>query len=85
MLHRAVDRFDNAGLSLKKTLNSILFLDDVLSELDLGKREYLLNFIREHESQIFVTTTDFGQLGKFSLKDSEKFHVENGKISRGLG
>lgn len=36
----------------------ILMLDDVLSELDLNKREKLILFLKDINTQIFLTTTD---------------------------
>jgi len=37
----------------------VLLLDDVLSELDLEKRQKLVEFLSTFETQIFITTTDF--------------------------
>lgn len=36
----------------------VLMLDDVLSELDSEKRQALISFLSEIETQIFITTTD---------------------------
>lgn len=36
----------------------VLLLDDVLSELDLEKREKLIEFLSTFQTQIFITTTD---------------------------
>lgn len=36
----------------------VLLLDDVLSELDIEKREKLIEFLSTFETQIFITTTD---------------------------
>lgn len=36
----------------------VLLLDDVLSELDVEKREKLIEFLSTFETQIFITTTD---------------------------
>ncbi|MBX9767783.1 MAG: DNA replication and repair protein RecF, partial [Bdellovibrionales bacterium] len=64
-------------------LSPILFLDDVLSELDSDKREFLLHFLSEHESQTFITTTDLGQLGKTRMENSQIIGVRNGRVHVG--
>jgi DNA replication and repair protein RecF len=45
----------------KQTYNTypILLMDDVLSELDAEKRQYLINFLQGSESQTFLTSTDY--------------------------
>jgi len=61
----------------------ILLLDDVLSELDEKKRNYLIEFLRSNEAQTFVTTTD---LESAELLNREShcavFRVEQGKVSK---
>ena len=64
-------------------LSPILFLDDVLSELDADKREFLLRFLSEHESQTFITTTDLSQLGATRMEDAQIIWVRNGKVHVG--
>jgi DNA replication and repair protein RecF len=64
-------------------LSPILFLDDVLSELDSDKREFLLRFLGEHESQTFITTTDLNQLGKTRMEDAQIIWVRNGNVHVG--
>lgn len=56
----------------------VLLLDDVMSELDTKRQEYLLNNLEEIQTIITCTDRDF-------FKDREKlnaryFHVVNGKI-----
>jgi DNA replication and repair protein RecF len=53
----------------------VLFLDDVLSELDEVRRQALIGFLAACEAQVFVTTTDFNlpeslalELGKRDCK-----------------
>ncbi len=61
----------------------VLLLDDVMSELDIKRRERLLNSLQD--VQIFVTCTDPDQLDK-NYFDAEKqnnaryFYVENGSL-----
>lgn len=64
-------------------LSPILFLDDVLSELDSDKREFLLHFLSEHESQTFITTTDLNQLGKTRMASAQIIGVRNGRVHVG--
>ena len=55
----------------------ILLLDDVMSELDVNRREQLLNFIKD-KIQTFITATDQNYFpGNISAKF---FKVEQGKI-----
>jgi DNA replication and repair protein RecF len=57
----------------------VLMLDDVLSELDSEKRESLISFLSEINTQIFITTTDLNL-----PKDiSNEAHDPSGKY--GLG
>lgn len=59
----------------------VLLLDDVMSELDDSRREYLLELIQEKNIQTFITGANeefFNQ----SIKDSKVFRVENGKIKQ---
>ncbi len=55
----------------------VLLLDDVLSELDSGRREALLGLIFD-KAQIFITTTD--QNNPMSSKEGRCFQVQNGSI-----
>lgn len=58
----------------------VLMLDDVLSELDKAKREALINFLHEINTQIFVTTTDFTLPDSFSLDQLSVMHIKDGHI-----
>lgn len=53
----------------------ILLLDDILSELDKNRRNFILNFIKN--AQTFITGTDLYE----SINDSHKvFNIYNGKV-----
>ena len=54
----------------------ILILDDILSELDATRRNFLLNEIRG--KQVIITGTDKANFGK--RKDTKLIHIENAKI-----
>lgn len=57
--------------------NPVILLDDVLSELDKKRRDFLLNKIKDY--QVFITTCELGE--DEGLKEGKKFFVEKGKIS----
>lgn len=58
----------------------ILMLDDVLSELDQQKRDSLITFLHEINTQIFVTTTDLTLPKSFSLDEVAVLKINNGQI-----
>lgn len=58
----------------------LLLLDDVLSELDQGKREALISFLHEINTQTFLTTTDITLPESFNLSEISVFNVSNGEI-----
>jgi DNA replication and repair protein RecF len=59
----------------KRDYYPVLLLDDVMSELDIYRRQQLLSLMTG-KAQTFITATDLN----FRLLDGEKFIVENGKI-----
>jgi DNA replication and repair protein RecF len=62
----------------------VLMLDDVLSELDKNKRNALITFLHEINTQIFVTTTDFTLPEAFSLDQLSVLQIKEGTILPGL-
>lgn len=57
--------------------NPILLLDDVFSELDKDRREFLLDYIKE--LQVFITTTD--NIDTANKQDIlKRFHVVRGRV-----
>lgn len=58
----------------------VLMLDDVLSELDKNKRDALITFLHEINTQIFVTTTDFTLPQSFSLDQLSVLQIKDGQI-----
>ncbi|MGZ3773764.1 MAG: DNA replication/repair protein RecF [Pseudobdellovibrionaceae bacterium] len=58
----------------------VLMLDDVLSELDKTKRDALITFLHEINTQIFVTTTDFSLPKSFSLDQLSVVQIKDGHI-----
>jgi len=57
----------------------ILLLDDVFSELDQTRREYLLQQVLQHE-QVFLTATDLTGFPAEILKSAYTYHVREGQI-----
>ena len=58
----------------------ILLLDDVLSELDSERQNFLINSLGD--VQLFITTTELGDEVKKQLPEGYTFFVNNGKVSR---
>lgn len=57
----------------------ILLLDDVFSELDSLRREYLLQQVRQHQ-QVFLTATDLTGFPAEIVTQAHIYHVDNGTI-----
>lgn len=57
--------------------NPVILLDDVLSELDKKRRDFLLNKIKDY--QVFITTCELKE--EDGIKEGKKFYVEEGRIS----
>lgn len=60
----------------------VLFLDDVLSELDLERRWYLIRFLKQIKTQILMTTTDLNLLDQFSDSLGTVFTLKQGQITK---
>lgn len=58
--------------------DAILLLDDVMSELDLQRQEYLIKTLKNN--QLFITTTDIDEKLLHSFPEARKIYVEHGKI-----
>lgn len=61
----------------------VLMLDDVLSELDESKRQSLICFLHEIQTQTFVTTTDIRLPDSFTLGGSAVFRLDGGRVNLG--
>lgn len=66
---------------IKREVNEypLLLLDDVMSELDEGRRLKLLGIL-EQRVQTFITTTNSDSLDKTVVKDVDFFDVSNGCV-----
>ena len=56
----------------------VILLDDVMSELDKSRKEYILNHIKDN--QIFLTCCDKNDLA--GLNQGKSFFIKNGKIEK---
>lgn len=66
-----------ASLLREKTQDEpVALLDDVMSELDEGRQDYILNHIKNW--QVFITCCDANTV--LRLKQGKTFHIENGKL-----
>ena len=65
---------------VKKVIHDtpVLLLDDVLSELDSSRQNYLLNSI--HDIQTIITCTGLDEFVKNRFQINKVFHVKEGKI-----
>jgi len=60
-------------------VNPILLLDDIFSELDVNKKNLIIDFI-PNDIQTIITTTDLNMIDKKVLKNSTVYVVKNGNI-----
>lgn len=58
----------------------VLLLDDVLSELDKNRQNYLLDSI--HDIQTIITCTGLDEFVNYRFSINKIFHVENGMIAK---
>ena len=61
--------------------SAILLLDDVMSELDLNRQEYLIKTLENN--QIFITATELSNDIIARLKGVNKIFIKNGKVMEG--
>lgn len=63
-------------LKLATNEEPIILLDDVMSELDESRQDYILNHVKN--MQVFITCCDISNTLK--LKKGRVFRIENGKV-----
>lgn len=61
--------------------DAILLLDDVMSELDATRQEYLIKTLKDN--QLFITTTDIDENILNSFPDAKLIYIEKGSIKKG--
>ncbi len=62
----------------------VLLLDDMTSELDRSRRDYLYQFLRGWGGQVFITTTDRKLIDSRDFSEPNFFHISNGRIESNL-
>jgi len=60
----------------------VLLLDDVLSELDVHRRSFLLRFLSAGPQQAVISATDLDILPEAFLQRCELWHVQMGRLSK---
>ena len=60
----------------KNKTNPVIILDDILSELDSVRRDYIIHHIEK--SQVFITCCNLDDVSK--LQNGKSWHVENGRF-----
>jgi len=63
--------------------DAILLLDDVMSELDIQRQEYLIKTLKEN--QLFITTTDLDEKLLDAFPEAKVIYIESGKIREKSG
>ncbi len=58
--------------------NAVLLLDDVLSELDVSRQEYLINSMKD--IQVFITATEIDEKLRNMLPEGKSFFVDNANV-----
>jgi DNA replication and repair protein RecF len=58
----------------------VLLLDDVMSELDINRQNFLIRALKD--VQLFITTTEINNLEELNMDDAFIFHVENAQVNR---
>lgn len=61
-------------------ISPVLLLDDVLSELDTDRQNYLIHSLEE--VQLFITATELNDGIKKQLPEGETFFVEKGRVKK---
>ncbi len=72
-----------AEIELAKTKHGsppVLLLDDMTSELDGGRNHNFMEFLKNKEMQVFITTTSLNNLGLAGTNNYTVFPVQEGKI-----
>jgi len=71
---------ERAAIAGLRSTVPLLLLDDVLSELDAGRRAALVDFLRDSGGQALITTTDLDQLPGGDQIEIERLLVVDGQL-----
>jgi DNA replication and repair protein RecF len=58
----------------------VLLLDDMTSELDRNRSGNLMNFLKEKDMQVFITTTSLDMINLAGINNYSTFSVHDGKV-----
>ena len=58
--------------------NAVLLLDDVLSELDIQRQEYLIKSMKD--IQVFITSTEIDEKLRKLLPEGKSFFIDNARV-----
>ncbi|MDD2319276.1 MAG: DNA replication/repair protein RecF [Geobacteraceae bacterium] len=58
----------------------VLLLDDITSELDRNRNGNLMDFLKEKDMQVFITTTSLENISLGGISNYSTFPVSNGKV-----
>ena len=74
------DKFSNSIEILKeqKENTPIILLDDVFSELDRGRINFLIDYVSKY--QVFITTTEIESID--NIENKEIFKIKNGTVEK---
>ena len=72
----AIKLAESSLLHEKTEIMPVALLDDVMSELDEKRQDYILNHIKNW--QVFITCCDKNTI--LRLKEGKTLHLENGRI-----
>ncbi len=64
-------------------IDSLLLIDDLLSELDRSSQDSVLSCLRELETQVVMTVLDDFSLDRMRESEDRVFHVKQGVVSPG--
>ena len=71
---------ERAAIARLRPTVPLLLLDDVMSELDPGRRAALVDFLRESGGQALITTTDLDQLPGADEEGIARLFVADGRL-----
>ena len=72
---------ERAALAERRESTPLMLLDDVMSELDAGRREALIELLRSGDGQSVITATDAEQVPGAGEPDVHRLEVRDGLVA----
>ena len=72
---------EREALAERRDSSPLMLLDDVMSELDAGRREALIELLRSGEGQSVITATDADQVPGAEESDVHRLEVRDGVVA----